>query len=183
MKNLDDIIIPPWVKIIAFSLLVLGLISAIYAYGQQQFSQGEQSEKAQCLSRANTELLDANTKITETEEKYRAQEKRHTEAMAAKDAQHQKDLENVKNTKNSVIADLRSNNLKLRIPVTGTGQTCGDHTAETGTGTGINNGETRAELSQEASEFLIGLTSECDEVAIQLTAAQAIIIEDRAISP
>jgi|GEM_PF-1559074 len=178
------LIIPLWIKVIIFLILISLVVTQIYLYGQKQFSLGEKAEKALWLSRANTELTAANNKITELQEKYRKQEQLNTQAMADKDAQLLKELQNVKSTKNTIISDLRANNLKLRIPITAsTSQTCGNITTETSASTIISHGETRAELSQEASEFLINFASECDEVAIQLTAAQDIITADRVAAP
>jgi hypothetical protein len=182
--NGAGLIIPLWIKVIIFLILISLVVTQIYLYGQKQFSLGEKAEKALWLSRANTELTDANNKITELQEKYRKQEQLNTQAMADKDAQLLKELQNVKSTKNTIIADLRANNLKLRIPITATtSQTCGNITTETSASTSISHGETRAELSQEASEFLVNLASECDEVALQLTAAQDIITADRVVAP
>lgn len=182
--NGAGLIIPTWFKVLVFTLLIMVVVSAIYVYGQKQFSLGEKAEKSLWLSRANIELTYANNKITELQEKYRKQEQLNTQAMADKDAQLLKELQNVKSTKNTIIADLRANNLKLRIPIiASTSQTCGNITTETSASTSISHGETRAELSQEASEFLVNFASECDEVALQLTAAQDIIAADRVAAP
>lgn len=172
-------IIPPWVKPLAAVLLVAALIGGIYAYGQQQFGLGEEVERSAWLARENTTLTTANARIKELEDQARIKEHEHAQGMAKASAQYQEDLKNEKTAKDRVIADLRSGALRLRIPVTCPGAAGGSATATPGSGAVGRDGETRAELSFEASEFLVGLTSEADEVVRQLTACQAVVIADR----
>ena len=172
-------VIPPWVKLLGAVLLVAAVSGAIYAYGQQQFGLGEKAERTAWLTRENTTLTKANARIKELEDQARAREREHAQDMAAASAKYQEDLKHEKAAKDRVIADLRSGALRLRIPVTCPNAAGGSGTAAPGSGTVGRDGETRAELSVEASEFLVGLASEADEVVHQLTACQVVVSADR----
>ncbi|BCB28409.1 hypothetical protein SKTS_32950 [Sulfurimicrobium lacus] len=172
-------VIPPWVKWLAAVALIAAVVAAFYAYGQQQFGLGMTSERATWLARENGALTKANGRIKELEEQARTREHEHAQDMAVASAKYQEDLKHEKAAKDRVIADLRRGDLRLRIPVTCPVPAAGDRTAALGTGPAGRDGETRAELSVEASEFLVGLASEADEVVHQLTACQAVVNADR----
>lgn len=172
-------VIPPWAKPLGAVLLMAAVLGAIYAYGQQQFGLGEKAERTAWLNRENTALTKANTQIKALEDKYRAQEQKHAQDMAAASAKYQEDLMHEKDTKDRVIADLRSGALRLRVPVTCPDGAGGSGTAAPGPSTIGRDGETRAELSISASEFLVGLANEADQVVRQLTACQAVVFSDR----
>jgi len=172
-------VIPSWLKWLAALLLVMAAVYAIYAYGQQQFGLGEKAERAAWLARETTELRSANAKIKSLEEKYRQQERDAADAIAVISSQYQKDLNHVKTEKDRVIAGLRGGAFRLRIPVAASVQACGGAASEAPASTGGRDGDARAELSIEASEFLVGLASEADEVTKQLGRCQDIIKADR----
>ena len=171
--------IPPGVKILAAILLMAAIVGAIYSYGQQQFGLGKQAERADWLARENKELTAANQKITKLEEQYRKQEQRHAQAMADASTQYQEDLKNAQANKDRIIANLRTGDIRLRIPVAATGKAGGNIPAEALSSATGRDDQAHAELSPEAAEFLVGLVDECDGVVHQLTAAQRVIIEDR----
>lgn len=172
-------IIPPWAKVLGAVLLMAAVVAAIYAYGQQQFGLGEKAERTAWLARENTALIKANARIKELEDQTRAREREHAQDMAAASAKYQEDLTHEKAAKNRAVADLRSGALRLRIPVTCPDGAGGSGSAPLGPGTAGRDGEARAELSVQASEFLVGLASEADEVVHQLTACQAVVTADR----
>ncbi len=176
---IGNLVIPPLARALAVLVLVAAVVAAIYAYGRQQFGLGGQAERAAWLARENGALTKANGRIKELEEQARAREHEHAQDMANTSAKYQEDLKHEKSAKDRVIADLRSRALRLRIPVTCPISAAGDRTAAPGTGAAGRDGETRAELSVEASEFLVGLTSEADEIVHQLDACQAVINADR----
>ncbi|WP_416242773.1 lysis system i-spanin subunit Rz [Azospira sp. APE16] len=166
-------------KALVIVLLSGLLIGAFYAYGQQQFGLGEKVERTAWLDRDNAALTKANDRIKELEDNYRAKEREHAQDMATALAKYQEDLKHEKAAKDRAIADIRSGDLRLRIPVACPEGAGGSTTAAPGPGAIGRDGETRAELSVQASEFLIGLASEADEVVLQLTACQAVVIADR----
>lgn len=175
--------IPACVKGLLALLVITAIVAAIYAYGQQQFGLGEKAEKAKWLDRENKELVEANDKIKTLEEKYRNQEHRHAEHLAAVSTKYQEDLKHAKAEKERVITGLRLGDIRLRITVARTFASGGNSTAAALACTTGHDGEARCELSPAAAEFLVRFASECDETARQLSAAQAIIIQDRTTAP
>lgn len=161
------------------------LLTLLYFYGNHQFSQGEEAEKSRWLARENIQLRAANEEISQLNTQAREQERQHAEAMAHISTQFQEQLHHVKSAKDSVIADLRAGAVRLRIPVTSASASaaCGGIPAEAFASAAGRDGETRAELSAEAAEFLVGLASEADEVTQQLSACQALLQADREVQP
>lgn len=178
----------PWVKVLAALLLIAAVLAAFYFYGQQQFGLGEKAERAAWLARENTGLASANAKIKTLEEKYLQQEHDAADAIAVISHHYQKDLHDVKAEKDHVIAGLRAGAFRLYIPVRVPDQklfgaaavpACGGAASEVAASACGRDAATLAELSVEASEFLVGLASEADEVAKQLGRCQDIIEADR----
>jgi len=176
---MKDFSIPSWLEVLIILIVVAAIIGAIYAYGDEQFGLGQKAERAEWLSRENTELTEANALIVALEEAAREKERQHALAMAAVSAQYQEDLRDEKATRDRVVADLRSGAQRLRIELARRETAGGSGTAEGSASAGRCDGETHAELSVAASEFLVGLASEADEVVRQLTACQAVVTADR----
>ena len=170
--------------IVSFALTA-GVLVLLHFYGQHQFSLGEATEQARWVARENAALRAANEEISQLNTQAREQERQHAEAMAHISTQFQEQLQHVKSQKDSVIADLRTGAVRLRIPVTApsTSAACGGIPAEAFASAAGRDGETRAELSAEAAEFLVGLASEADEVVQQLSACQALLQADREVQP
>lgn len=168
-----------WLAILALTFVVL---MAFNEHGAQQYTAGQQDERSTWLQRDNAALRIANEQIATLQQEARDQEQAHGQAMADIAAQHQKDLKDARTEKDRVIADLRARNLRLRVPVVATTSgACsgGGAGSEAGPGAGQRDGETTAELSGAAAEFFVGLASEADDVARQLSACQAVVIADR----
>lgn len=171
--------IPIWVKWLAALLLIAAVLGIIYAYGQQQFGLGEKAERGTWLERENGQLVTANVKIKSLEEQYRTQEHDHAVALASISSQYQKDLAHVKADKDRVITGLRNGSMRLQVPIAATVQPDGGTASKVAATTTGRDGETRAELSISAAEFLVGLASEADEVTKQLGRCQDVINADR----
>ncbi len=169
----------PSIKSAFVAAALLLAVALAYAYGQHQFGLGEQAERAAWLKRENAELTAANANIKALEEKYRQQEHDAADAIAVISFKYQEDLKHVKSEKDRVIAGLRGGAFRLRVPVAATSAACGDSAPEAASAPGGRDGGARAELSVTASEFLVGLASDADEVVRQLTRCQEVIIEDR----
>ena len=157
-------------------------LAAFHGHGKQQYQAGQQDERSTWLQRDNDALRQANRRISTLQQEAREQEWAHGLAMDGIANQHQKDLNDARAEKDRVIADLRARNLRLRIPVVTTASAAcrgGGAGSEAGPSTGQRDGETTAELSGAAAEFFVGLASEADDVARQLSACQAVVIADR----
>lgn len=171
--------IPLWAKILVTLLWSAAAVLFVYAYGQQQFCLGKTAERVAWLARENAQLTKANAKIKQLEEKYRQQEQDAADALSVISSKYQEDLKHVKTEKDRVIAGLRDGTFRLRIPVAarfGAGR--GTAAEATAPACG-RDGEARTELPVEASEFLVGLASDADEVTKQLGRCQDVINADR----
>lgn len=136
------------------------------------------------LIAANKSLDKALADFQEEQETRQALSQAIQESFAYLSASFQEKLGHVESRKNSVIADLRSDNLKLRIGIktAGRASACSSNQPEAGEATAAasgHHGTETAELSNEAAEFLIGLASEADKVVEQLTACQGLLIAER----
>lgn len=163
----------PWVVLAA----VVGFVAAVggaYLYGDHV---GTKTERAAWLDRDNKALAATNKRIIELNEAARATERKHAEDLAGVSAGYQKELQDEKAKADRVVSDLRAGNKRLRIAVADSA--CGSETGGTASGSGGRDGGTRAELSGEAAEFLVGLASEADQVVRQLQACQEIVKRDR----
>lgn len=120
---------------------------------------------------------DAARKVLAAGERVIAIERQHTQNLVNISADYQTELQRNADTKNLAITYWRSRANKLSIPVIcPSGGNASDSAAASTAG---RNGETRAELSDTAAEFLINLTNEADAVVLQLTACQQIVTSDR----
>ena len=161
-------------------VLIILVITALF--GRGQFEHGRRTERAEWLARDNVALKQANTRIQQLEEQGRVKERQHAQDMAVAEADYQEGLKHERAAKDRVIADLRSGALRLRVAVTeanNTDNNSGNAAATLGTGTAGGDGAARAELSDAAAEFLVGLAGEADEVTRQLSACQAVVVADR----
>lgn len=89
-------------------------------------------------------------------------------------ATYQKDQTDVAQLRKETVDRVRTGNQRLWIGTAPT--TAGSACSAPAATIGGRDGETRAELSQQASEFLIDLASEADGVTHQLSACQAELV-------
>lgn len=165
----------PWL-ILGVVLAFVVSVTGAFFYGQNV---GAEGERVEWQTRENVELAAANKKILDLTDAARARESLDAVRLASISAKYQEDLLNEKATHDRVVSDLRNGSRVLRIPVAGTSQTCGGETGAAPTAALRRDGQATAELSREASEFLVGLASEADAVVRQLAACQAVILQDR----
>lgn len=165
----------PWV-ILCVVLAWGATTGGAYWYGNNV---GKDSERVVWQGKQSKELQAANAKIIDLTEKARAQESLHAVELAGISAKYQEALQNEKSKSDRVIADVRAGTRKLRIPIAGPIQTCGSSSSQAPAAAERRDGEARAELSGSSSDFLIGLASEADAIVRQLTACQAVILQDR----
>lgn len=165
----------PWIAL----GLVLAWIASLAGVGYWQNDAGHTTERVAWQARDNAALAEANSKLHDTEEKYRRIEQSHAADLAAISGNYQKELKDASQKTADLIAANRAGAFRLRDP----GATaCSPHRSilsETAASSGGRDGGTQAELSGTAAEFLLGLTGEADDTARQLSACQAIVKADR----
>lgn len=121
----------------------------------------------------------ANAKIVELQAAAREVERAKAAAVAAVSADYQRRL-NDANKQRAADADaIRAGTLRLRDPGAAGVVSSGDRSADTAAPAGGCDGRASGELSGAAAQFLFDLAADADQVAMQLQACQAVIIEDR----
>jgi hypothetical protein len=165
----------PWLIVGAMLLWVASLAGV----GYWQNDAGHVAERSTWQGRENAELRTANSKIKTLEEGARKAEQDKAVALAAISTDYERKLSDANKQRAADTAAVRAGSLRLRDPSAPGLRACGSIPAETAAGTGQRDGESAGELSAAASEFLLSLVNEADDVARQLGACQQVVIEDR----
>ena len=165
----------PWIIIV----LMLAWASSLYGVGSWQRADGFKEAENTWLKKEKTELEAANKKIVELETKLRSAEEAKQKVVDKAVVEQEKQRESIKNETEKRIADLRARLLRMRDPGVRPGQDGGHAPAGITISTSAGNETCGSELSRTASEFLLQLTGEADEVATQLQACQKILVADR----
>lgn len=165
----------PWVLL----GIVLAWGASLAGVGYWQNSTGHISERVVWQQRALTEQAAADTKYKALETRYRLTEQDSARTLAATSAAYQKDLQNAKIKNDAVVAGIRAGAVRLRDP--GTRPVCTGGSAPDSATPGAvgHNGPTTGELSHELAEFLTSEAGRADDIVRQLTACQAVILDDR----
>lgn len=143
------------------------------------YERGKSETEARYAARDRAAEAAAQAKIKELEATRRAVEKEAETAINQIANQFEKERQNAKQTETILRARLATRDLVLRDPGAKPDAGCiGGMPAATAS-TGGSDGRAPGELSRTASDFLIGLASEADEVARQLAACQQVIRADR----
>ena len=171
-------LIPTPIKI----YIVLGLLAlmaaatgAAYVFGR---SDGATINEAAWQKREAQINAASAAKILERSKEVRAEVQAAAEADAKGSAAYQKKLQEKNHEQERVIAGLRDGTAKLYV-----GASCpasgGDGVLGAASGAGGHNGETRVELSVDASRFFVERATRADKVVEQLTACQLRLEADR----
>ena len=163
---------------IYFAIGVAWVLS-LTGIGYWQYGEGIKSEHLKWQIRENTELSDANNKIIILNEKIRKKEADHAQSISDISTNYQKELNDANKQNRSLTDAVRSGKLRLRYSYASCQGFNGSDTSASSTSASGYNGGTGANLSKEASEFLLELTGEADSVVRQLKACQEIVKEDR----
>ena len=165
-----------WVKILGGLAVLTALVGSGYFAGQRV-------ERSSWLQRENKELSFANTKIHELEEQNRALEHKAADDVNRISTELEDKHAKAETESDRIIADLRSGNTKLRVALT-TGQGAG--TSKPGTTptdpTKCSREARTGFLAEADGTFLVGEANRADEIVLQLSACQTILVEDRKIA-
>ncbi|HYN54412.1 MAG TPA: lysis system i-spanin subunit Rz [Methylotenera sp.] len=156
-----------------------GWLLSLFSVGYWMHGVGRDGERVAWQQRENKELVDANTLIISLQTAARNDEHANALALNKISTSYQKELQNADIEKDKFIADVRAGRIVLRQPITRSEKSSGGITAEALAAASGHNGETDAELSRETSEFLYSEATRANKVVEQLTACQAVVIEDR----
>ncbi|MGV3581885.1 MAG: lysis system i-spanin subunit Rz [Methylophilus sp.] len=170
---LKSFIVPPWVGWLVTAAMAGYLTYSVYDFGVQT-----ERNHWQALDMKKTI---ANNKNTIALEKQNRQLEKELVAQAGKINSYWKGILDEANTqKQKLIADMRAGNKRLYIATKSNTPTCtGGISIPTTSGSEATT-ETRAELSEASSQFLVDLTTEADEAIIESNEVKDLLIQCRA---
>lgn len=164
-----SLLMNPWV--------LLGLLLALAGAGATGWHYGAQHNEAAWQKREAQITAESAAKIEASMQRALTAERKSATDLAAVSAEFQKQLQEVDREKDRVIAGVRAGNIKLSIPARCAGG--GSNVPAAGAPASGRDGETRAELSAAAADFLVAEASRADAVVQQLAACQAVVARDR----
>lgn len=164
--------------VLAIVAAVGGIVYAVRSYIETRdeaiFTSGILTERSRWQEREASELAAANRKILELTTKIRKLESDHAAAITKLSDEYQLALDEARIRHDLDLARVASGDLVLRdrgrtASCKGAGTGGG---AKAGTAAGQADAAKGAELSKEATGFLLSLAREADEVVVQLTKLQ-----------
>lgn len=149
--------------------LAIGAGAAWSIQGWRKDAQISKHDAAASQAKADLESLRANASaiLANKEREAREKERRSVEATAASQAKHEQEKADRENQHQSDLAALRAGTLRMRDKYAKQNSSCGIRLSSTEIGpstTGFAEGG-GAELSREASEFLLGEANRADQLA------------------
>lgn len=175
--------------VLAFLGLMWGVIHAWHSYtaglDKAGYDRGVAETTAAFQKRDNAQLQAALAAKDAAEMRAAKLEQDAATAQSNASKAYAKGVKDGKAATDARIADIHSGKLGLRDPGSKAGA-CPPSSSEAGKAetngpTSGSDASAGTELSGQASEFLLNLTGEADEVVKQLAAAQAVIVLDRAL--
>lgn len=162
--------------------LIIGVvwIASLMSVGIWQNRQGHTACEFVHVQRESADLRAANDKIVDLTNARIVEARNNASRLAALSSQFEKEKQDESKKRDLVIADLRAERIRLRDP--GKPRTAGDTERGATYATGQCDGGTQANLSIEASEFLVRLAGEADEIVHQLTGCQSVVLADRGMT-
>ena len=172
-------------KSILFIGIILAWLGSLAYVGNYQYQAGSIAKNAEWREKENTELKLANKAIVDLRNKLAAAEKEKSEQLVIAANTYQEKENAAKEIHQKNISALRANLLRMYDPgtrseptsrePTSREPTSRESTASTAATTNSCDGTKNTELSREASDFLLDLTYEADEVTRQLGLCQSTI--------
>ena len=162
-------------KSILFIGIILAWLGSLVYVGNYQYQAGSIAKNAEWREKENTELKLANKAIVDLRNKLAAAEKEKSEQLVIAANTYQEKENAAKEIHQKNLSALRANLLRMYDPGTRSEPTNHQSTASTAATTNGSDGAKNTELSREASDFLLDLTYEADEVTRQLGICQSTI--------
>lgn len=162
-------------KSILFIGIILAWLGSLAYVGNYQYQAGSIAKNAEWREKENTELKLANKAIVDLRNKLAAAEKEKSEQLVIAANTYQEKENAAKEIHQKNLSALRANLLRMYDPGTRSEPTNHQSTASTAATTNGSDGAKNTELSREASDFLLDLTYEADEVTRQLGLCQSTI--------
>ena len=127
---------------------------------------GQSAERRDWQLAETTRERDDNAAINDLQQQLRRTESAGASQLLAAETRYQKGLADVQTQKNRILAAHAASTARLSVPVKAASCTAASPTANVAGGSA--DPAPRAELSDAAVGFLVGLTAESDAVAVEL---------------
>lgn len=156
---------------------VVGLVMlASGAY--EVYQAGANSVRVEQQARDLKAAQDYAAKEREITEAYRAKEAKWSQSLAAVSKDYQRKVAANETQRLADIAAIDARTIRLRDP-SADNQACGSEASDAATDPAGHHGSEGTYLSSKAATFLLGLVTEADAVATQLSACQAVLTSER----
>lgn len=167
-----NMLIPPWVK----ALIIGGLLSALAIFS---YKLGAKNERADWQSSQNLALIAAAEETSKLEAANRKLERDMASQAAQLSTLYKGQLNEKLTEKDHIIANLRAGHQRLSIQTRGSAA-CTSADSRQPANRRVAATTPRAELSDTAGEFLVGLASEADEVVLESNHIKDLLAQCRA---
>lgn len=164
----------PWVIL---GVAVMWALS-LFAVGKWQREDGRTAERTEWQARDNAALTAANATIKRLNDEARATETRRVDEMATLAINYSKGFKDAEAQRLRDVAAARDGSLVLRVPAAACGAGGGEAGAFGPPAPG-GDGAPTTELPATVTADLLALANEADQVVLQLTACQKIVLNDR----
>ncbi len=173
-----------WTSVLPYLALITALVLGLWYGVSTIYAKGEKAERAKWeLSQAKLAKAATETVLELKADKH-ALEKKLQEYSANLTAQLNRKVRENDHEANRIINSFERGDIKLRLPTSSTISTgCADGSSSASASIDGDYAATRAGLSREDAEFLIGESRRANEIVLQLTACQAQLTSDRNIKP
>ncbi|MEQ6292207.1 lysis system i-spanin subunit Rz [Vogesella sp. GCM10023246] len=141
-------------------MLLLGLSHGL------TYRSGQRAERQVWQLKTTTSERDNTATINDLQQQLRRKESAASSALLAAETRYREGLLNVQAEKNRILSDAAAGRLRLSVPVKPAN--CPAASAAANVAEDGADPAPRAELSDSATEFLVGLASEADAVAVEL---------------
>ena len=179
MKWLTELAVPSWARYLAMYLLFMAaIVAVVYVI----YHSGVADERESNAKIENAKIAEYGQRILELQTRNRTRELDSVMEIYNLTNDYEKRLTNANIQKNNALYDVERGARKLRISTKNTAVSAsGNSTAQIST-IATPAAESSAELSESASQFLIGFASDCDATAEKLNLAIDIAKHDRAVT-
>lgn len=176
MSWLTDLVMPSWAEYLLGYVLLLaiafGLVWAIYDCGKRD-------ERADWQAKEAVEVSQAQSTIDRLSAQNKALGQLSLGMATAAKTHYEQELTHEKDNFNRTIADVRAGAKRLSIPTKQAVPACAGGISLAAATAKTSDAETRTELSDKASEFLIGFANDADQAVIESNYVKDLLLQCR----
>lgn len=163
-------------RLVIEALAAVAIAIAAFLYGSSMTADRLNAIHEAQVQAVNMANAQAHASLVE---QMRTKERQHADDMAALDAKYTKELTHERAEADRIIADLRTDVVRVRDEFTCAYGAAQGGAGKAGTSTSLGDGRKAGGLQKPHVEFLLSEAGRADEVVKQLQACQAIVRQDR----